>query len=404
MNNLSINPIKNEFSVFRFNDGLSYLDNAATTQIPTSIIDEMSEFMKLGSGSPHRGSHKLSLRATEIYDKSRRSVARFINAKDIRSIVFTSGTTESLNTIASSLTKEMAIGKTKILVFITSHHSNILPWQKLARDFDLLLEYIYLNDKFEIEEFEYDKINNDAFLVAFPLISNGIGMIHDTDKIVKRAKEHNVLTVADGAQALGHHQVDVENSSFDFFCFSSHKIYGPTGIGVLYGKVKLLEQMNPYKLGGDMIEYVTEESATFADLPEKFEAGTQNVEGAYGLLKAIEYIEDIGLESIIEYENELIDYAIKELSKIDDIKIIGGEFIERSSIVTFNLGEIHPHDVSYILDTYDVAIRAGHHCCQPLMSHLKLNSTCRLSVGLYSDKNDIDKAIEALKKVAEVFR
>lgn len=404
MNKISSSSLKKDFLAFNFNDKISYLDNAATTQVPIRVANQISDFMNFGSGSPHRGSHKLSIRATETYENARKSVAKFIKVDDVRGVIFTSGTTESLNLLAGSFTRDMISNKTKILVFITSHHSNILPWQMLSKKYGLKLEYIYINKNFEIDESEYEKINEEAFLVAFPIVSNGLGLAHDTKKIVEIAKKYNVITIADAAQALSHIEIDVEKSGFDFFAFSSHKIYGPTGVGVLYGRPLLLEKMQPYKLGGDMIEYVTEQDATYAQIPSKFEAGTQNVEGAFGLMKAIDYINEIGVKQIIELENEIVEYALSELKKIKEVDIIGGDYIKRSSIITFNLVGIHPHDVAFILDTYNVSIRAGHHCCQPLMTYLGLNSTCRLSVSFYNDKSDIDNFIKALKEVKEVFR
>lgn len=393
---------KKRFPVFKEYSNLSYLDNAATTQKPDVVINAAAELLTNSSGNPNRGAHKLSVKATKIYEEARKKTADFLGIKDERQIIFTPGTTASINLISSSLTKEMAESKKTILVSISSHHSNILPWQKLAKDLNLKLEYLYLKDGIWDKD-DFKKINENTFLFAFPIISNATGLVHEIDKVMELCKKNNVITVVDGAQAVTHQEIDLEKIDCDFFVFSGHKAYAGFGIGVLFGKYNLLDKMNPYFLGGDMIEFVTEQNATYAKLPQKFEAGTQNILGAATLLSAIKFIEEIGLDNIIKKEEEIYNHAYDELIKLKDFVDIISLRQKGTSIIAFNIKNVHPHDVSSILDEYDIAIRAGHHCAQPLMKHMDLFSTCRVSFAMYNTREDIDKLIFAIKKVKEVF-
>ncbi|NLJ79336.1 MAG: cysteine desulfurase [Tissierellia bacterium] len=380
---------------------LAYLDSAATTQRPIQVLDAMARYNKFSNGNPHRGAYQLSIRATEEYDLSRQKVKEFINAGEVEEIVFTRNTTESLNLIASSYGMDFIEEGDEIVLSISEHHSNILPWQRVARQKGAILRYMYLDDGGRITEEEMDRvIGSRTKIVAIAHMSNVLGTIYPIEEILERAHEVGAVVIVDGAQAVPHMKVDVQELDADFYVFSAHKMLGPMGIGVLYGKRKLLEDMSPYLLGGDMIEYVTEQDATFAPLPHKFEAGTQNVEGAVGLRAAIEYIEDIGLDNIRQHEMELMEYAMDRLLNIPYISIQGPSDLEsKGGIISFTIDDVHPHDVSSILDAYGVAIRSGHHCAQPLMKFMGLPATSRLSFYLYNTEEDVDQFINAIGNV-----
>ncbi|HHV38982.1 MAG TPA: cysteine desulfurase [Tepidimicrobium sp.] len=380
---------------------LAYLDSAATTQRPIQVLDAMAKYNKISNGNPHRGAYQLSIRATEEYDFSRQRVKEFINAREVKEIIFTRNTTESLNLIANSYGMEFVKEGDEIVLSISEHHSNILPWQRVARQKGAVLKYMYLDDKGRITDEEMDRvIGSKTKIVAIAHMSNVLGTIHPIREIVERARRVGATVVVDGAQAVPHMKVDVRELDADFYVFSGHKMLGPMGIGVLYGKRKLLEDMPPYLLGGDMIEYVTEQDATFAPIPHKFEAGTQNVEGAVGLGAAIEYIEDIGLDSIRDHEMKLMEYTLDRLLDIPYVGIQGPKDLKsKGGIISFTIDGVHPHDVSTILDAYGVAIRSGHHCAQPLMKYMGLPATSRLSFYLYNTKEDVDQFIRAIKNV-----
>ncbi len=385
---------KKFFPVFSKYSELAYLDNAATTQKPDYVIEKLEEALKYYSGNPHRGAHKLSVEASKMYDEARDAAKRFVNADDSYEVIFNGGSTEGLNIVANSINlKRETSGKGNIVISISSHHSNILPWQRKARENGLELVYMYSDD-------EVDKINENTLLVAFPLIANADGRKHDYKRIIKKAREVGAYVVLDAAQAASHMDIDVKEIDPDFLIFSAHKMFALTGFGVTVAKRKVLEQMDPFYLGGDMIEYVEEQSATFAEIPSRFEAGTQNLFGAVSLKAAIEFIEEVGLENMIEHEHRIYDYAHEKLSELDFIDILT-EY--RGSILAFNVKDVHPHDVSSILDEYDVAIRTGHHCAQPYIKKLGFYSTCRLSLSIYNTTEDIDKLVSALYKVKEIF-
>ncbi|MBC7087616.1 MAG: cysteine desulfurase [Tissierellales bacterium] len=378
---------------------LVYLDNAATTQKPKSVIDAISDYYKNHNGNPHRGAHSLSVEATSLYDDAKEAVKNFINADSIDEIIFTKNSTESLNLLAYSLSEDFKEND-EILLCISEHHSNILPWMRIAKEKNLKLKYIYIDENGSIPESEYEKITKKTKLVSIAQMSNVLGTIYPIKKISKIAHENDAIIVVDAAQSIPHLKVDVKDIDADFLVFSAHKMLGPMGIGVLYGKKHLLDNMPPFLLGGDMIEYVYENDATFAEVPFRFEAGTQNVEGAVGLKAAIDYIEKIGLQNIEAHEKMLTEYAVKEMLKIPYIEIYGPMDLEkRGGIISFNVKDIHPHDVSTILDSYGIASRAGHHCCQPLMRYMNLNSSVRVSFYLYNNMEDIDVLIDALKNV-----
>lgn len=405
-----INPeiIKKDFPIFNqdiHGRKLVYLDNGATTQKPLQVIEAMAGYNKIAHGNPHRGAHKLSVEATKAYNSSKETVRKFINAKSTEEIIFTRNTTESLNLIAYSYGREFINEGDEILLAISEHHSNILPWQRLAKERKAILKYMYLNaeGRIPLDEIK-NKISEKTKLVSVGHMSNVLGTIHPVEEIIHHAHRVGAVVVVDGAQSAPHMKVDVQGMDADFFVFSGHKMLGPMGIGVLYGKKEILEKMSPFLLGGDMIEYVYEQEATFAPLPYRLEAGTQNVEGAVGIKAAMEYLEKIGLDKIEEHEKELTQYALDRMLSLPYIDIIGPKDLEmRGGLISFTIDGIHPHDIATILDSYGVAIRAGHHCAQPLMRFLDLHATSRISFYLYNTKDDVDQFIEGVKNVRKWF-
>ncbi|MBC7960908.1 MAG: SufS family cysteine desulfurase [Vallitaleaceae bacterium] len=396
--------LKSQFKVFEEHPNLNYLDNAATTHKPASVVDGMSNYLTKENGSPNRGAHQLSIKSTEVYEGAREKVRKFLGAKSSEEIIFTRNSTESLNIIAASFGNVFIKKGDQIVLTITSHHSNILPWQMVARNTGAKLTYLYSSPEGSISEEELAKIDDTTALVAFPYVSNGLGVIHDVKRLLSVAKKHGAVTVLDGAQAAGHFPINVVDLDVDFFVFSGHKVFGPQGIGVLYGKKSLLDKMPPFLLGGDMIDFVEEQTATFAELPKKFEAGTQNVTGAVGLGLALDYIEGIGLENIQEHEKVLTKYCYDALTKLKFVTLYGPtQMKDRGALITFNVEGIHPHDVASILDSEGIAIRAGHHCCQPLMKYLDIYASCRVSFSVYNSTEDVDGFIKGLMKVREVF-
>lgn len=397
--------IKKDFPILNERK-ISYLDSAATTHKPIQVIDKIKEFYNKYNANPHRGAYSLSMETTGIYEDTREKVARFINAKNKEEIIFSKNATESLNLIAYSYGLENLKKDDEIVISIMEHHSNIVPWQKIAKVTGAKLKYMYINDNFEIDDEEVKtKITDKTKIVAITHISNVTGTINDIDKIIKYAHEKGAITVVDASQSIPHMKIDVQKIDTDFLVFSGHKMLAPLGIGVLYGKKKLLENMPPFLMGGDMIEYVYEQDATFAPLPNKFEAGTQNVEGVIGLGAAIDYIERIGYENISKIEKEVVSYAIKELSKLDFIELyLTKNNKNHCGVISFNIKGVHPHDVASILDTCGVCVRSGNHCAQPLMRYLGIDSTCRASFYIYNTKEDVDNLVKGLKKSYEMFK
>ncbi len=407
---VKINPeeIKKDFSIFNqkvHGNRLVYLDNGATTQKPLQVIKAMDKYNNLSHGNPHRGAHKLSISATEAYDLAKEKVKKFINAKYINEIIFTRNTTESLNLIAYSYGKEFINERDEIVLSISEHHSNILPWQRIAKEKKAILKYMYLNEesRLTLDEIK-NKITTKTKIVSIAHMSNALGTIYPIEEIINYAHKMGAVVVVDGAQSTPHMKVDVQKIDADFFVFSAHKMLGPMGIGVLYGKKELLEKMPPFMMGGDMIEYVYEQEATFAPLPYKFEAGTQNVEGAVGLKATIEYLGKIGIDKIEAHEKILTEYALDKMLRLPYINIQGPKDLNmRGGIISFTIDNIHPHDIATILDSYGVAIRAGHHCAQPLMRYLGIPATSRVSFYIYNTKEDIDQFIEGIKNVRKWF-
>ena len=382
---------------------LIYLDNAATTQKPQVVIEVLNRYYSFENANIHRGIHYLSQKATDAYDEARASVQRFLNAKSAREIIFVRGATEGINLAAQSYGRAFLKKGDEILISAMEHHSNIVPWQILSEQIDAKLKVIPINDEGELLFAEYEKLlNKKTKLVAIAHLSNALGTINPVKKIIKRAHEMGAVVLIDGAQSAPHLPVDVQALDCDFFVFSGHKIYGPTGIGVLYGKEALLEKMPPYQSGGDMISAVTFEKTIYNKLPFKFEAGTPHIAGVIGLGAAIEYVSQIGLDRIAAYERELLDYATPALSKIKSLRLIGTAK-EKASIISFVLGDIHAHDIGTILDQKGIAIRAGHHCAMPVMERFKVPATARASFAFYNTKEEINQLVDAIHAVLEVF-
>ncbi len=400
----TLQNIKDDFPIFKNHPEISYLDSAATNHMPKFVIDKLTNFIENENGSPHRGAHALSVASTIAYDNARKSVAQFIGAKSDKSCIFVRNSTEALNLISYGFLMHKINAGDKIVVSITCHHSAILPLQYIAKVKKAELIYLYCDTFGYISDDELLKIDSRTKYVMIPHISNGLGVIHNIQKIIEKTHSVGAIITVDAAQSAGHIPINVEQMNADFLTFSGHKMFAPQGIGVLYGKLELLEQFEPFLLGGDMIEYVEEQSSTFAPIPEMLEAGTQNVMGAVGLHLAIDYINSIGQNSIMEHEKELTKYGMKKLSELSEINVLGPKSEDdRGSLIVFNLKDIHPHDVASLLDEKNIAIRAGHHCCQPLMKYLNTFATCRASFSIYNTKKDIDKLINGLLYVQEVF-
>lgn len=382
---------------------LAYIDNSATTQKPESVMCSICGYYGGCNANPHRGVYELSVKATKIFEDARRKVAEFLNA-DTREIIFTKNATESLNLVAYSYGLTNLHAGDEILITIAEHHSNLVPWQRVAQATGATLNYIYLAEDGNLSQEDIDaKLSKRTKILAVTQISNVLGLVNDVKTLAARAHEVGAIIVVDGAQSVPHIPVDVRALDADFLAFSGHKMLSPMGIGVLYGKKKILEDMPPFLSGGEMIEYVEEQTTTFAELPHKFEAGTQNVGGAAGLSAAIDYIRGVGFAEIERIERDVTTYAIAELKKIPYVELYGCDAENKIGIITFNIRDVHPHDVATILDAQGVAIRSGHHCAQPLMKYLGQNATCRASFYFYNTRRDVDRLVEAIQKVRSVM-
>lgn len=382
---------------------LVYLDNAATTQKPKAVLEAVNRYYQEDNANVHRGVHTLAERATASYEAARETVRRFINASSIKEVLFTRGTTTGLNWIGRFAEEILEEGD-EVLISIMEHHSNILPWQEACRKAGAKLVYVYLKDGgLDLEDFR-KKLTDRTKFVSIAHASNVLGVINPVQEIAQLAHEKGAIVVVDGAQSVPHMKIDVQKLDADFFVFSGHKMAGPTGIGVLYGKEQYLNQMSPVEFGGEMIDFVYEQSATWKELPWKFEAGTPNMAGAIGLAAAIDYLEAIGMDAIERHEQDLIAYVFPKLQAIEGLKIYGSQDLaKRSGVISFNLGDLHPHDLATALDYEGVAVRAGHHCAQPLIQYLGVPATARASFYLYNTKEDCDKLVEALIKTKEFF-
>ena len=396
--------IKKDFPILK-NNKICYLDSGATTQKPKEVLEAIQKFYEKYNANPHRGAYSLSIEATNIYEETRKKIAKFINAKHSEEILFSKNASESLNLIAYSYGLENLKENDEVVLSIMEHHSNLVPWQYVTKKTKSKLEYLYIDDNYEITSEEIKKkITEKTKIVSITHVSNVLGTINPIKEIIDYAHSKGAIVIVDAAQSIPHMKIDVQELDADFLVFSGHKMLAPLGIGVLYGKKEILNKMQPFIMGGDMIEYVYEQETTFAPLPNKFEAGTQNVEGVVGLGAAIDYIEKIGYDQIHQIEQEVLDYAMEKLSELKYLTIYATKNKEKhTSVISFNIKGVHPHDIATILDTQNVCIRAGNHCAQPLMRYLGIDSTCRASFYIYNTKEDVDMLVKALEKAYKMF-
>lgn len=382
---------------------LAFLDNAASSQKPQAVLDALDTYYQTYNSNIHRGVYHLSQKATDAYEAARETVKNFLNAKSIKEIVFVRGATEGINLVASSYGRKNIGPGDEIIVSTMEHHSNIVPWQILCEEKGATLRVIPMNDEGELDMQAYkEMLNERTKMVGIVHISNSLGTINPIEEMIELAHAHHVPVMVDGAQAVPHQAVDVQALDVDFYVFSGHKIFAPTGIGVLYGKEELFEKMPPYHGGGDMIRTVTFEKTTYNDLPFKFEAGTPNIAGTIGLAAAIDYIQQVGYDNIAKQEKELLDYATEKLSQIEGLRLIGTAK-NKASVISFDMGDIHPHDIGQFLDFEGIAVRAGHHCTQPVMDRLCVPATTRASFAFYNTKEEVDRLAEALVKIKDMF-
>lgn len=403
---LEIEKLREDFPILnqKVNDEpLVYLDNAATTQKPLTVLSAINDFYQQDNANVHRGVHTLAERATADYEATREKVRAFINAQSTKEILFTRGTTTSLNWVAQ-FAGQILTPADEVIITIMEHHSNIVPWQEIAQRTGATLKFVYLKDGALDWTDLNEKISTKTKFVSVAHVSNVLGCINPIKEIAALAHAHGAYVVVDGAQSVPHMAVDVQELDVDFFAFSGHKMMGPTGIGVLYGKEELLQRFEPVEFGGEMIDFVYESHSTWTELPWKFEAGTPNITGAIGLGAAIDYINSIGIENIQQHERELVEYLLPKLKEIPGLTLYGpAEPRQRAGVIAFNLQGLHPHDLATALDMEGIAVRAGHHCAQPLLHDLKVAATARASFYLYNTKADCDKLIEALWVTKEFF-
>ena len=401
----TIQDIRNDFPILsREVNGkpLVYLDNGATTQKPQVVIDVISKYYDNENSNIHRGVHTLSQEATDAYEQARVKIQKFLNAKHSHEIIFTSGTTGGINMIASSLRSSVKAGD-EIIITAMEHHSNIVPWQMLCEETGAKMKVIPINKKGELLMDEFKKlISSNTKLVAFTHTSNTLGTINPTEEIIKIAHENEALVLVDGAQAVTHGKLDVQEMDADFFVFSGHKLFAPTGTGILYGKEEVLNSLPPYQGGGDMIKTVTFEKTTYNELPHKFEAGTPNIAGGIGLAAAINYMNEIGIDNIAAYEHELLAYATKAIKQVEGVRIIG-EAKNKASVLSFVVDGTHPSDIGMIIDKLGIAIRTGHHCTEPLMNRFEVPGTARASFAFYNTFEEINVFIKALKRAVKML-
>lgn len=402
MNNFPLTEIRDDFPILKSrinNHQLVYFDNAATTQKPQSVIDGISNYYKSYNANIHRGIHSLAEKATEEFEETRSLVKEFINASSENEIIFTRGTTEGINLISSSLSKFYFNEGDEIIISEMEHHSNIVPWQMIADENKLNLKVINVSENGEIDMDHFNSlISEKTKLVSIVYISNTLGTINPVKKIIEKCKENNILSVVDGAQSSAHKKIDVTDLNCDFYVFSAHKMYGPTGVGVVYGKEEILEKMPPYMGGGEMIKDVSFSNTSYNNLPYKFEAGTPNIGDVIGFKEAINYIKNIGIDNIETYEISLKKYTEDALKKIDDIKIVGTAK-DKVGIFSFTTEKVHYYDLGLLLDAKGIALRTGHHCTQPLMDKYSLDGTARLSLAIYNSTEEVDYFVESLSNL-----
>ena len=397
--------LKDNFPLIKNNPTLAYLDSASSSQKPQVVIDAVQNYYTNTNANTGRGAYSLSIKSTLLVNDARKTVQKFINSKLSEEIIFTKGSTDSLNIIASCYGMNFINEGDEIVLTVSEHHANIIPWQQVCKAKKAVLKYIYLDEDYKLNEEEIETVITDKTkLVCIAHISYALGIINPIHKVIEKAKSVNSLVVIDAAQSIAHLPIDVQKLDIDFLVFSGHKIYAPMGVGILYGKKHLLDEMPPHVFGGGMISSVDEQNTTFAPLPEKFEGGTKNVSAIVGLKVAIDFITSIGWDNIIAEDKTMYKYAYEQLSKLEFIELfVSSDLSNHSGALSFNVNNVHSHDVTSLLDGRGVCIRAGHHCANPLMKFLKINSTCRISFGLYNDKNDIDKLVNSLIYIKELF-
>lgn len=401
-----VNEIRKDFPILSrtvYNKPLVYLDNAATTQKPLWVLDAMRDEYLNANANVHRGVHYLSQQATDLHESARETVRRFINAGSTTEIIFTRGTTESINLVASSFTEAFMQPGDEVIVSVMEHHSNIVPWQLQAAKHGITIKVIPMDDRGDLILDGIDDLFTERTkIVSIAHVSNVLGTVNPVDEIIRIAHSHDVPVLVDGAQSAPHFKVDVRSMDCDFFVFSGHKMYGPTGIGVLYGKEEWLERLPPYQGGGEMIESVSFEKTVFERLPFKFEAGTPDYIATHGLAKAIEYMERIGLDNISAHERELTTYCMEQLGTVDGIRLFG-QSANKDAVVSFLVGDIHHLDMGTLLDRLGIAVRTGHHCAQPLMDRLGILGTVRASFALYNTKEEVDALVDGVRRVSRMF-
>ena len=403
-----VNKIRNEFPILNQvvnGKTLTYLDSAATAQKPRSVLDVLGKYYREDNANVHRGIHELSRRATLAYEGARGRVAEWLGASDPAEVIWTRGTTESINLVAATWGFDQLKEGDEILLTTMEHHSNIVPWQLVARRTGARLRYIELDDEGKLRLGELDELLTDRTrLVAMTQVSNALGTVNPVERVIEAAHARGALVLLDGAQAVPHMKVDVRELDVDFYAFSSHKMCGPTGTGVLWARREILEGMSPYQGGGEMIGIVGRDESSWADIPHKFEAGTPNIAGAVGAAAAVDFMEQVGYEAIKEHETGLLRYALNRLAQIPDLSVYGPKDVrERSGVIAFALGDAHPHDIATILDSEGVAIRAGHHCAQLVMKHFGVAATTRASFSLYNTTDDVDRLVDGLQVVHSIF-
>ena len=404
---IDVTKIREDFPILShkvYDKPLVYFDNAATTQKPRCVVEKIESGYYNANANIHRGVHFLSQEATEAHEEARKTVQKFLNARSSNEIIFTRGTTEAINLVASSFTDECMSAGDEVIVSVMEHHSNIVPWQIQAARHDIELRVIPMNEKGELKLDEYEKLFTDRTrLVSVAHVSNVLGTVNPVKEIIRIAHEHGVPVLIDGAQSVPHLKVDVQDLDAEFYVFSGQKIYGPTGIGVLYGKEEWLDKLPPYQGGGEMIASVSFEKTTFNELPFKFEAGTPDFIGSTALAEALRYVDGIGMDNIAAYEKQLLDYATDKLSAIDGMRIFGNA-ADKGAVISFLVGDIHHYDMGLLLDRLGIAVRTGHHCAQPLMIALGIEGTVRASFSFYNTMEEIDVLADGIRRVSKMFK
>jgi len=404
LDNNAAKALKKDFPIFKNNPSLIYLDNAATSQRPETVIKSINDFYEKENANISRGLYTLAEKATKKYEDARKTVAEFINAEK-NEVIFTKNTTESINLLSYTINSLVPKEKNEILLTEMEHHSNLVPWQQLAKRQGLQLKFVKIKPDFTLDMSDLkEKLSDKTAIVAVTYVSNVLGTINPIKEIVKLAKQKGAITIIDASQAIQSLPINVKEIECDFLAFSSHKMLGPMGIGVLYGRKKLLEKLSPFNFGGGMIKKVTLDDTEWADVPYRFEVGTQNIAGTIGLAEAVRYIQKIGIENIHDWEKELLKYALNKLKKVEGIEIYNPGVNSGVSIISFNIKNVHPHDVAELLNNEGIAIRAGHHCAMPLMKKLGISGTCRASFYIYNTFEDVDALVSALKKIGERFK